>query len=83
MAAVRRDQARARARSRSTLWRVLDAAELTPHRCVSWLPSHDPEFDAQARVICPLSMQALRFCQPGRLVIWVDEQTGLQMLQRT
>jgi len=28
-------------------------------------------------------MHALRFFQPGRLVIWVDEQTGLQMLQRT
>jgi len=83
MAAVRRDQARARARSRSTLWRGLDAAALKPHRCVSWLHSPDPEFDAQARAICPLSMQALRFCQPGRLVIWVDEQTGLQMLQRT
>ena len=82
MAAGRRDQARARARSRSTLWRVLDAAELTPHRCVSWLHSHDPEFDAQARDICPLSMHALRFFQQGRLVIWVDEKTGLQILQR-
>jgi len=28
-------------------------------------------------------MQALRCFQQGRLVIWVDEQTGLQMLQRT
>src|SRR6266446_10303113 len=65
MVAVLRDQARARARSRSTLWRVLDAAALKPHRCVSWLHRHDPEFDAQARDICPLSMHALRFFQPG------------------
>jgi len=54
MAAVLRDHARARAMSRSTLWRVLDEADLKPHRCVYWLHSHDPEFDAKARDICTL-----------------------------
>jgi len=83
MAAVLRDHARARAMSRSTLWRVLDEADLKPHRCVYGLQSHDPEFDAKARDICPLSVHALRFFQQGRLVIGVDEKTGRQILQRT
>jgi DDE superfamily endonuclease len=82
MAAVLRDHARARAMSRSTLWRVLDEADLKPHRCVYWLNSHDPGFDAKARDICTLYVNALRFFQQGRLVICVDEKTGMQILQR-
>jgi DDE superfamily endonuclease len=82
MAAVLRDHARARAMSRSTLWRVLDEADLKPHRCVYWLNSHDPGFDAKARDICALYVNALRFFQQGRLVICVDEKTGMQILQR-
>ena len=54
MAAVLRDHARARAMSRSTLWRVLNEADLKPHRCVYWLNSHDPWFAAKARDICTL-----------------------------
>ncbi len=83
MTAVLRDHARARAMSRSTLWRVLDEADLKPHRCVYWLHSHDPGFDAKARDLCALYVNALRFFQPGRLVICVDEKTGMQILQRT
>ena len=82
MAAVLRDHARARAMSRSTLWRVLDEADLKPHRCVYWLNSHDPGFAAKARAICTLYVNALRFFQQGRLVICVDEKTGMQILQR-
>src|SRR5712692_8489787 len=82
MTAVLRDHARARAMSRSTLWRVLDEADLKPHRCVYWLNSHDPGFDAKARDICALYVNALRFFQQGRLVICVDEKTGMQILQR-
>jgi hypothetical protein len=83
MAAVLRDQARARAMSRSPLWRVLDAADLTPQRCVSWLQSHAPGFDATARAICPLAVNARRCFQQGRLVMCVDEKTGRQILQRS
>ena len=83
MAAVLRDQARARAMSRSPLWRVLDEADLKPPRCVYWLHSHDPGFDAKARDICTLSVNALRFFPQGRLGICGDEKTGRQMLQRT
>jgi hypothetical protein len=82
LTAVLRDHARARAMSRSTLWRVLDEADLTPPRCVYWLKSHDLAFDAKARDICALSVQALRCYQQGRVVICVDEKTGMQILQR-
>jgi len=61
MTAVLRDHARARAMSRSTIWRVRDEADLQPHRCVYWLNSHDPAFDAKARDICALYEHALRF----------------------
>jgi hypothetical protein len=69
--------------SRSTLWRVLDEAALQPHRCVYWLQSHAPAFDAKARDLCALYVQALRFSRQGRVVICVDEKTGRQILQRT
>ncbi len=52
MTAVLRDHARRQAMSRSTLWRVLDEADLKPPRCVYWLKSHAPAFDAKARDSC-------------------------------
>jgi hypothetical protein len=82
MTAVLRDHARPRAMSRTTLWRVLDEADLPPHRCVSWLHSPAPAVDAKARDIGALSVHARRFSQQGRRVICVDEKTGMQMLQR-
>jgi DDE superfamily endonuclease len=72
----------ARAMSRSTIWRLLDDADLKPHRSVYWLNSHDPEFEPKARAICDLYINALRFYQQGRLVLCVDEKTGMQILQR-
>ena len=68
--------------SRSSIWRILDAADLKPHRSVYWLNSHDPAFEAKARDICQLYVNALRFYQQGRLVICADEKTGMQILQR-
>ena len=82
MTATLRDHVRARAMSRSTLWRILDEADLKPHRSVYWLNSHDPDFEAKARDICQLYSNALRFYQQGRLVICADEKTGMQILQR-
>ena len=38
--------------SRSTIWRILDDADLKPHRSVYWLNSHDPAFEAKAHAIC-------------------------------
>ena len=68
--------------SRSSLWRILEEADLKPHRSVYWLNSHDPAFDAKARDICQLYVNALRFFEHGRLVICTDEKTGMQILQR-
>src|SRR5215468_2159006 len=68
--------------SRSSIWRILEEADLKPHRSVYWLNSHDPDFEAKAKTICQLYLQALRFYQEGRLVICADEKTGMQILQR-
>ena len=68
--------------SRSSIWRILEAADLKPHRSVYWLNSHDPTFDARARNSGALSVNALRFYEQGRLVICADEKTGMQILQR-
>ena len=68
--------------SRSSIWRILEEADLKPHRSVYWLNSHDPDFEAKAQDICQLYLQALRFYQQGRLVICADEKTGMQILQR-
>jgi hypothetical protein len=70
------------AMSRSTVWRILDEADLKPHRSVYWLNSHDPDFDAKAHAICQLYVNAPTMHQQGRLVICCDEKTGMQALGR-
>jgi DDE superfamily endonuclease len=70
------------AMSRSTIWRVLNEADLKPHRSVYWLNSHDPNFDTLAQDICRLYVQAPCLYQHGELVICCDEKTGMQILQR-
>jgi hypothetical protein len=82
MLTVLRQQHRRWLMSRSSLWRILEEADLKPHRSVYWLTSHDPAFDAKARDICQLYVNALRFYEHGRLVICTDEKTGMQILQR-
>jgi len=69
--------------SRARLWRMLDAADLTPHRRGYWLNSHAPDFEAQAHHMCAFYLRALRFFDQGRVVIGSEEKTGRQMLQRT
>ena len=70
------------AMSRSTIWRILDEADLKPHRSIYWLNSHDPDFDAKAQEICKLYIKAPMMYQQGRLVICCDEKTGMQALGR-
>ena len=82
LAATILTEAHARALSRSTLWRILDDIDLKPHRSIYWLNSHDPDFDAKAKAICRLYVQAPRLYQQGRLVICSDEKTGMQILGR-
>jgi hypothetical protein len=69
--------------SRSSIWRLLEEADLKPHRSVYWLNSHDPDFEAKAHDLCSLYLNALRFFEQGRMVICSDEKTGMQILQRT
>jgi DDE superfamily endonuclease len=40
--------------SRSSIWRILEEADLKPHRSVYWLNSHDPDFAPKAHAICAL-----------------------------
>ena len=68
--------------SRSSIWRILDETDLKPHRSVYWLNSHDPAFEAKARALTCLYVNALRFYEQGRVVICADEKTGMQILQR-
>jgi transposase len=68
--------------SRSSIWRLLDEADLKPHRSVYGLNSHDPDFEPKAHDICSLYLNALRFFEHGRLVICTDEKTGMQIRQR-
>lgn len=74
--------AAAEAMSRSTVWRILQDADLKPHRSVYWLNSHDPDFDAKAKDICALYVKSPTLYQHGELVICTDEKTGMQILQR-
>ena len=82
IAATYINDAHARALSRSTIWRILNDADLKPHRSVYWLNSHDPDFEAKARDICELYVNAPHLYQQGRLLICTDEKTGMQILQR-
>ena len=76
-------QCRAWTMSRSSSWRILEEADLKPHRSVYWRNSHDPDFESKAHHICALYLNARRFFAPGRLVICTDEKTGMQILART
>jgi transposase len=67
---------------RSTIQRILHAADLKPHRSVYWLNSHDPDFDAKAATICQLYVRAPILSHRGELVVCTDEKTGMQILQR-
>src|SRR4030095_4958622 len=68
--------------SRSSVWRILHDIDLKPHKSEYWLNSHDEHFEAKARAICQLYVQALTAYQQGHLIICCDEKTGLQVLAR-
>jgi transposase len=68
--------------SRSTIQRILAAADLQPHRCRYWLKSHDRDFEAKALDICDLYLRALLLYEQGELVVSVDEKTSMQALER-
>jgi len=72
----------AEAAHRSTVWRILHAADLKPHRSVYWLNSHDPDFGAIARTVGSLYVQAPALARQGHLVLSTDEKSGMQILER-
>jgi hypothetical protein len=82
IAATILNEAHAQAISRATIWRILDRADLKPHKSVYWLNSHDPDFQTKAKEICRLYLDAPSFYQHGRLVLCCDEKTGMQVLDR-
>jgi hypothetical protein len=82
IAATLLNQAHAETISRSTVQRILAEADLKPHRSVYWLNSHDPDFEAIAKEVCGLYVQAPSFYQHGRLLLCTDEKTGMQILGR-
>ena len=76
------NEAHSKAMSRATVWRILEACDLKPHKSVYWLNSHDPDFEAKAKEVCKLYVDAPRLYQQGRLVLCSDEKTGMQVLDR-
>jgi transposase len=68
---------------RSTIWRLLHAVDLTPHKSAYGLKSHDETCASKAHDLCQLYVQALQAYHQGRLVLGCDAQTGMQVLERT
>jgi hypothetical protein len=68
--------------SRSSIWCILQAVDLNPHKSAYWLNSHDEDFDTKAQTICHLYAKALEAYQHGRRVICCDEKTGRPILER-
>lgn len=64
--------------SRSTLSRILEEAEIRPHRVRMWLHSPDPRFREKVEEICALYLRA----PEGSVVLCIDEKTGMQALGR-
>jgi hypothetical protein len=82
IAATILNEAHAETISRSTVQRILAQADLKPHKSVYWLNSHDPDFEAIAREVCGLYVQAPALYQQGRLLLCCDEKAGMPILGR-
>ena len=66
--------------------RILDEADLKPHRSRYWLNNErdkDPQaFDAEVKPVCNLYAVASSLHQQGAHLICLDEKTGIQALER-
>jgi transposase len=65
--------------SASNVGRILDEAQIKPHRVKMWCHSEDPEFQTKLRAIVKLYVQRPR----GEPVLCIDEKTGMQALSRS
>ena len=71
--------------SARTVSRLLEDADLKPHRSRYWLNSspEDPKaFKAQVHTICELYSQAEQLHEQGMHLVSTDEKTGIQALER-
>ena len=66
-------------RDRSEIGRILDEAEIKPHRVRSWCHSEDPQFQEKMRAIVRLYVSR----PSGEPVLCIDEKTGMQALSRS
>jgi transposase len=63
--------------SESEVGRILNNAELRPHRVRQWLHSADPEFERKAKAICELYLNA-----PSDAVVLCVDEKPMQVLER-
>lgn len=64
--------------SRASVWRILNHANLRPHRLRLWLHSPDPKFREKVSHLCQLYLHL----PDDSLVLCIDEKTGMQALGR-
>jgi len=64
--------------SRSSVLRILNGAEIRPHRIKMWLHSPDPLFREKVSDVCGIYLNP----PVGSHVLCVDEKTGMQALGR-
>lgn len=64
--------------STSEIGRILDEAEIKPHRVKHWCHSDDPQFQERMRAIVRLYVHR----PAGQPVLCIDEKTGMQVLSR-
>jgi len=64
--------------SRSTVWRLLDQAEIKPHKWRYWLNSPDPEFETKMLHIVNLYLHP----PENAILLCLDEKTAIQALER-
>lgn len=65
------------------LGRLLEEADLQPHRCRYWLNAKpDPEKEKKIQAVCHVYQQALEGQSRGEITYSVDEMTGIQALER-
>lgn len=69
--------------SSATVWRILNEAELRPHRVRYWLNPRDPDFEKKAASVLWYYERAVDLACKGIPVLCVDEKPGIQALGRT
>jgi len=69
--------------SHSSIGRILDEADLKPHRVRGWLtPKSDPAFESKCADVCIVYHEAPAAAQQNVRTVSIDEMTGVQALER-